>query len=123
MIDNLNFLLMAWGAKDTSVPSVEFPKYVGIAPIKILAVNPTEKERCAIFGTEPTGKEPEYVTEVDYNGKKIRRARICFVIKTVKEICGIDLTTTVNFFVSNKKFMSKTVRNLWSWITMDATAG
>lgn len=107
MIDNLNFLLMAWGAKDTSVPSVEFPKYVGIAPIKILAVNPTEKEKCAIFGTEPTGKEPEYVTEVDYNGKKIRRARICFVIKTVKEVCGVDLTTTVNFFVSNKKFMSK----------------
>lgn len=104
---------MAWGAKDTSAPqSIEFPKYIGIASVKILAVNPTEKERCAIFGTEPTGKEPEYITEVDYNGRKIRRARICFVIKTVSEVCGIDLTTTVNFFIANKKFMSKSGEKL-----------
>lgn len=113
MRDNLNFLLMAWGAKDTSAPqSIKFPKYIGIASVKILAVNPTEKERCAIFGTEPTGKEPEYITEVDYNGRKIRRARICFVIKTVSEVCGIDLTTTVNFFIANKKFMSKSGEKL-----------
>lgn len=95
-----NRLFMAFSAGKESTESGEFKRYIGVAPVKVLAVNPTKSEQEKLYNTT-LDKDPEYVGNVTVNGKDVQNVRISFVVKTDEEKCGIDMTTNVTFFLQN----------------------
>lgn len=95
-----NRLFMAFSAGKESTESGEFKRYIGVAPVKVLAVNPTKSEQEKLYNTT-LDKDPEYVGNVNVNGKDVQNVRISFVVKTDEEKCGIDMTTNVTFFLQN----------------------
>ena len=65
-----NKLFMAFSAGKSSVESEKtFDKYIGIAPVTILAVNPTLVELMKLYNNENI-KEPVYTNTVEINGEK-----------------------------------------------------
>ena len=95
-----NRLFMAFSAGKESTEGGEFKRYIGVAPVRILAVNPTKSEQEKLYNTT-LDKDPEYVGNVNVNGKDVQNVRISFVVKTDEEKCGIDMTTNVTFFLQN----------------------
>ena len=95
-----NRLFMAFSAGKESTESGEFKRYIGVAPVRVLAVNPTKSEQEKLYNTT-LDKDPEYVGNVNVNGKDVQNVRISFVVKTDEEKCGIDMTTNVTFFLQN----------------------
>lgn len=95
-----NRLFMAFSAGKESTEGGEFKRYIGVAPVRVLAVNPTKSEQEKLYNTT-LDKDPEYVGNVNINGKDVQNVRISFVVKTDKEKCGIDMTTNVTFFLQN----------------------
>lgn len=93
---NFSFMAIATGKQSTE--AVDIKRYVGIAPVSVIGVNPNKEETKKLLGYEPQ-EEPVYFGTQEIDGEQIPYARICFVIKTDADKCGIDLTTTVNFFV------------------------
>lgn len=96
---NLLFMAVAKGQKSTE--SAEIKRYVGIAPCKVLCVNPTKAQIKEFMGYEPN-EEPQYTGTQEVDGKKISYARISFVIKTDADKCGIDTTQMMTFFIRNQ---------------------
>ena len=81
-----NKLFMAFSAGKSSVESEKtFNKYIGIAPVTILAVNPTLVELIKLYNNENI-KEPVYTNTVEINGEKVPSARITFIVKTEKVV-------------------------------------
>lgn len=81
-----NKLFMAFSAGKSSVESEKtFDKYIGIAPVTILAVNPTLVELMKLYNNENI-KEPVYTNTVEINGEKVPTARITFIVKTEKVV-------------------------------------
>lgn len=96
-----NTLFMAFSTGKESIEGGEVKRYIGIAPVKILAVNPNKAEQEKIYNTT-LEKEPEYVGNVNVNGNDVQNVRISFVVETDPEKCnGIDITSTVSFFIQN----------------------
>ena len=95
-----NRLFMAFSAGKESTEGGEFKRYIGVAPVRVLAVNPTKSEQEKLYNTT-LDKDPEYVGNVNVNGKDVQNVRISFVVKTDEEKCGIDMTTNVTFFLQN----------------------
>ena len=95
-----NRLFMAFSAGKESTESGEFKRYIGVASVRVLAVNPTKSEQEKLYNTT-LDKDPEYVGNVNVNGKDVQNVRISFVVKTDEEKCGIDMTTNVTFFLQN----------------------
>lgn len=76
--------------------------YMGMASVKVLAVNPSKKELEKIYGRE-FDKEPEYITEVDVDGKKVPSARITFIVQATPERNnGIDAIFQHTFFLQRR---------------------
>lgn len=77
-----------------------FKLYWGIAPVTVLAVNPTKAELGKIFGKEPE-KEPVYYSqvEVEENGQKKKkdRSRIEFIVRNEE----LNLTSRMSFFLED----------------------
>lgn len=77
-----------------------FKLYWGVAPVTVLAVNPTKAELGKIFGKEPE-KEPVYYSqvEVEENGvkKKKDRSRIEFIVRNEE----LNLTSRMSFFLED----------------------
>lgn len=72
--------------------------YIGVAPVQILAVNPTKAGLSEIYGTE-IENEPVYVNKVKLNtnsDKEVRQVRVDYIIKTANDI---NLITKATFFV------------------------
>lgn len=92
---------MAFGKGKQTTDEVSFKKYIGVAPVKVLAVNPDKKALDGIYNRDC--KEPEYVsTVVDANGNTIRQVRIDFYLQTIPEKCnGIDVITKTSFFLKD----------------------
>lgn len=88
--------------KVTSV-AVEFKKYIGVAPVKVLAINPTRKELETIYD-RPQDKDPEYVGSLDVNGKKIDNVRIDVLLQTVDRegVTNYNLIQKMSFFIRNE---------------------
>lgn len=100
MNNNFGISFMAFGAGVKST-DVVVKRYTGVAPVKILAVNPNKETLEKLYNTQ-LEKEPEYISEVDSKDKtkKVPNVRIDFIVKTVAERCnGIDFTTKVTFFI------------------------
>lgn len=95
-----NRLFMAFSAGKESTEGGEFKRYIGVAPVRVLAVNPTKSEQEKLYNTT-LDKDPEYVGNINVNGKDVQNVRISFVVKTDEEKCGIDMTTNVTFFLQN----------------------
>lgn len=72
--------------------------YVGVAPVKVLAVNPTAKQIEELMGYAPK-QEPTYVGEREIDNKKIKTARVSFIIETVGEP---SIKAMPTFFLDNR---------------------
>ena len=94
-----NFAFMAFGTGKESTDAVEVKRYIGVAPVYVLAVNPNKAQLEKIYGIT-IENDPNYISESEVDGKKVISARIDFVVKTDAEHCnGIDYTTKVSFFI------------------------
>lgn len=96
-----NFLFMAVAKGSASTEAAEIKRYIGIAPCKVLCVNPTKNQIKELMGFEPK-EEPVYTGVQEVDGKQINYARITFVIKTDEEACGISTTQMMTFFIRNQ---------------------
>ena len=71
--------------------------YYGIAPVKILAVNPTKEELSSIYKGN-VDKDPEYYLTND-NG--VACARIEFIVQTIATETAPSIKTRVGFFLQD----------------------
>lgn len=72
---------MAFGNGKVSVEGTgQFKRYIGIAPVSVLAVNPTKAELEKIYNRE-FDKEPEYVTTVKRDDKEVPAINLDFVLQ------------------------------------------
>lgn len=88
---------MAFGqGKVSSEGASNFKKYVGVASVKVLAVNPTMEEWNKITGGNMQ-KEPEYIST---NNEGVKQARITLLVQTdpKKTIGDIDTIIPVTFW-------------------------
>lgn len=75
---------------NTAINPSEYKRYIGIAPVKVLAINPSSKELEAIYGQAPE-TEPNYLGErTDSEGNLLKTARITFILKTDGSVLGPD---------------------------------
>lgn len=95
----MNKVFMAFARGNKSVDEVEIKRYIGIAPVYVLAVNPNKAELEKLYNTT-MDKEPEYLGEVEVDGNKIPNVRIDFIVKTdAPRSNNIDFTSKVSFFI------------------------
>ena len=88
---------MALAGGKESKEELEIKRYIGVAPVYVLAVNPTKEQLSKIYGRD-VEKDPEYVTEKD----GVKTARIDFILKTNETRCnGIKLITKMSFFIQD----------------------
>lgn len=94
-----NFSFMAFAAGKESSEGGAIKRYIGVAPVKVLATNPTKAELEALYNTT-LEKDVEYIGTQDVEGKKVPYARIDFIVKTDAEKAnGIEMTTKVTYFI------------------------
>lgn len=94
---------MALAGGKESREELEIKRYVGVAPVYVLAVNPTKEQLSEIYGRD-VDKDPEYITEKD----NVKTARIDFILKTNENRCnGVKLITKMSFFVKDAFRYSK----------------
>lgn len=94
-----NYSFMAFSTGKITTEGGEFKRYIGVAPVFVLATNPTKAELEAVYGTS-IDKDPEYTGKQTVDGKDVPYARIDFVVKTDAEKCkGVDMTTKVTYFI------------------------
>lgn len=121
-----NFNFFAFSAK-ASTGNSNFKRYIGVAPVRVLAVNPNKQQLEEIYGN-PQDNEPTYLGRDEKSG--VETARIDFILKTVEEKCGVDATARVSFFLQNQKLVgSKTGKikvidryGRTAWATQDEIA-
>mgnify|MGYP006920938568 CR=1 FL=1 len=89
---------MAFSKGNITKESEGFSLYTGIAPVNVLAVNPTKEELEKIYNREQEN-DPVYITENDFDGKKVKSVRIDFIVKAVKEFEELNFITKVSFFL------------------------
>lgn len=98
-----NNVFFAFGKAVESKESTPIKRYVGIAPVKVLAVNPTKTELEKIYNTT-LDKEPEYLGSREVDGKNVPFVRVDFIIATDESKSSVAMTTKASFFV-RKQFM------------------
>ena len=80
-----------------------FKKYWGVAPVRVVAINPTKEEKEKIMGYEQSS-DPVYVS-TDENG--VKTANITFLLQTIEEKCGINMFFTATYFLKNAPMTSQ----------------
>lgn len=121
-----NNIFMAFGKAVESKESTGIKRYVGIAPVKVLAVNPTKAELEKIYGTT-LEREPEYLGSKEVNGKNVPYVRVDFIVATDKDRSGVDMITKASFFVRNQFMMNRDATKVkvvdkyarTAWVTQD----
>jgi len=94
-----NFAFMAFSAGKESTDGGVVKRYIGVAPVKVLATNPTKAELEAIYNTT-LEKDLEYTGIQNVNGVDVPYARIDFIVRTDAERANdIDFITKVTYFV------------------------
>lgn len=102
----INSAFMAFGKGKESTEGNIVKKYIGIAPVFVLAVNPDKTELEKLYGRE-IENAPEYISETEINQEgskyKVPQVRLDFIVQTDSEKCnGIDIKTKVSFFLSKE---------------------
>ena len=96
---NTNFSFMAFASGKVSTEGGEIKRYIGVAPVTLLATTPTKEQLEKIYNTN-LDKAPEYTGTQNSNGKDVPYARIDFIVKTDAERAnGIDITTKISYFI------------------------
>lgn len=103
---NTNKVFMAFATGKESTEGNAVKRYVGVAPVYVLAVNPSKEELEKIYDTE-LENAPEYLneTEIGQEGAKhkVPQVRVDFIVQTDPEKCnGIDMKTKVSFFIAKE---------------------
>lgn len=102
-----NKIFMAFSTGKESAEEEEIKKYIGIAPVSVLAVNPSRSALESIYGNT-IKDEPVYLSEIDQDDKKVQQVRIDFIIRTDKDRSnGIDLISKLSFFIRNSYRFNK----------------
>ena len=97
------YAFLTYSSGEDSTDVVPFERYYGVAPCKIVAVNPTAEEIKEITGRDM--RIPDYVSEgTTFDGKPVAQARIMFLVKTSKEHCGIERFEPVTFLISKNYY-------------------
>lgn len=108
----INKIFMAFATGKESVEGGSIKKYIGVAPVFILGVNPTKTQLEQFYGGNVTlQKEPEYVSigEVGSEGNKktVPQVRIDFVVKTDPEKCkGVEIINKMSFFLKQEYYFN-----------------
>lgn len=107
MNKKINKVFMAFAKGNESTEGTPIKKYIGVAPVFVLNVNPSKSELEALYGGITLQNEPEYVgvSEVgsDENRKTVPQVRIDFIVKTDAEKCeGIEMVNKVSFFLKQE---------------------
>lgn len=104
---------MAFGKGSKSAEEgAQLKRYIGVASVKVLGFNPTKSELEGFYKTT-IENEPNYLGEVESDGKKIKTARLDFIVKVAEgkykdaEGNDIDLINRVTFFVRNEYKFNK----------------
>lgn len=88
------------GVESTEGPSIE--RYIGVAPVSIVKINPTKAELEEIYGTK-LENESEYVGTQEANGEKVAYARVTFLVKPNPEKIGKDISPiSMSFFLKKE---------------------
>lgn len=122
-----NKVFFAFGKAVESKETTEFKRYVGIAPVQIVAINPSKTELEKIYNTT-LEREPEYLGVREVNGQNVPFVRFDFIVKTNPEKSnGIEMTTKVSYFITKKYMMNNDgtkvkvidVYGRSAWVTQD----
>lgn len=89
---------MAIGKVSQSTEAIEIKRYVGVAPVKVLAVNPDKATLEKYFNTT-LENDPIYIGEKD----GVKFARVDFLVQTDMDKCGVDMITRLSFFLRDEK--------------------
>lgn len=94
-----NKVFMAFGKAVASSEEFVAKRYIGVAPVYVVAVNPNKKEMEAIYGTT-IEEEPKYVGQAeDKDGNKVDNVRIDFIVKTDVNKVGEEVLSKLTFFL------------------------
>lgn len=100
-MNNTNYLFMAFASGRETTDSQEIKRYIGVAPVFVLAVNPTKDELEKIYNNT-SDNAPEYLSKTEVNGREVEQVRIDFIVQTNTERSnGIDLKAKLSFFLTN----------------------
>ena len=119
-------VFFAFGKAVESKESTPVKRYVGVAPVKVLAVNPAKEELEKIYGTT-LDKEPEYLGSREVDGKNVPFVRVDFIVSTDEEKSGVAMITKASFFVRNQFMMNRDATKVkvvdkyarTAWVTQD----
>lgn len=105
-MNKINFAFMAFASGKESTEGASIKRYTGVAPVYVLAVNPTKAELEQIYDTT-LENTPEYISEVEVgqegNKHKVPQVRIDFIVQTDPNRCnGIDMKTKISFFLNRE---------------------
>lgn len=91
---------MAFGKGQVSVENT-VKRYIGVASVKILALNPTKSELEGLYG-RPQENEPKYIEDTEVNGTPVKRIRLDFIVQAdPAKYEGINFTQRVSFYLTN----------------------
>ena len=85
-------------AKGTETKEFEVKRFIGVAPVRILAVNPNKAEMEKLFGRE--FEEPQYTSTVEgKDGKDVQSIRLNFVIQPDSNRTSVDSLFNMSLFL------------------------
>ena len=104
-----NKLFFAVARGKVSSEGGDIKRYIGVAPVYVLAVNPDKAKLEELYGST-LENDPVYVgeTEVGEEKKKVAQVRLDFIVKVDGNKCKdsqgtpIDAVTRVSFFLRNQ---------------------
>lgn len=97
----VGYAFMAFSKGTESKEGNAVKRYIGVAPVFVLAVNPNKAELEKLYNTQ-LENDLEYLSEVEVgeDKHKVQNVRLDFIVKTDAEKCGgIEFTTKVPFFI------------------------
>lgn len=117
---------MAFAKGKESTEATQTKRYIGLAPVFVLNVNPNKATLEKLYGTT-LNEEPVYITEnKEPDGTTVVTARLSFTIKTDASKVGEEVITNATFFLRNQyqfkkdhskvKVIDKYGRTAWATI-------
>lgn len=95
-------VFFAFAAGSESVESSGAKRYVGVAAVNVLAVNPTKEELEKIYNT-PVNKEPVYISETNGREGTVKQIRVDFIVKADPKVNnGLSPVSKVSIFLNNE---------------------
>ena len=97
---------MAFGQGQVSTEGGSVKRYIGVASVFVLGVNPSKSELEKLYN-HTIDNEPTYVGETEINGEKVAQVRIDFIVKADPEKYldsnnqPLDFVSKVSLFVAN----------------------